>query len=86
MLPGSSAGYQFLQEYSIQLKKCTEHDQLYWGLDQDLLDQIVPKYRWSQLPAEMIDWEMQQRSCVWTAKGTRKNLEIFINEQKKYTA
>jgi len=32
-----------------------------------------------------IDWEMQDHSYIWTAKGTRKDLAIFVNEKRKYT-
>ena len=82
--PRTNLGYEFLQQYAGVLKQHILQDQLYWGLDQDVLDHIVPEYRWGQLPTEFIDWEMRDRSCVWTAKGARKDLEIFKNEQRKY--
>jgi hypothetical protein len=84
--PRTNRGYEFLQQYAGVLKQNILQDSLYWGVDQDVLDDIVPGYRWGQLPEAYIDWEMQQRSFVWTAKGTRKNLEVFVNEQKRYTA
>jgi hypothetical protein len=84
--PRTNRGYEFLQQYADVLKQHIQQDRLYWGVDQDALDDIVPRYRWGQLPEAYIDWEMQQRSFVWTAKGTRKNLEVFVNEQKRYTA
>lgn len=84
--PKTNAGYDFLQQYADVLKQNIQQDNLYWGLDQDVLDNIVTKYHWGQLPESYIDWHMQQRSVIWTAKGTRKNLEIFKNEQKKYSA
>jgi len=74
----------FLQDYAQQLRSSIEQDYIYWGLDQDILDNIVPKYQWGQLPMEFIDWEMRESSFIWTAKGTRKDLEIFKDEQKKY--
>jgi hypothetical protein len=83
---GTNNGYQFLTEYSNILKSNIEADNLYWGLDQDVLDPIVPCYRWAQLPSELIDWEMRDRGLIWTAKGTRKELDIFINEKKKYSS
>ena len=83
-LTGNQGGYEFLSEYARVLGTHIEQDAWYWGIDQDVLDTIVPRYRWDQLPAELIDWEMHERSCIWTAKGTRKNLEIFKNEQQKY--
>ena len=84
--PRTNRGYEFLQQYATVLKQNIQQDSLYWGIDQDVLDTIVPGYRWGQLPEDYIDWEMQPRSFVWTAKGTRKNLEVFVNEQKKYIA
>jgi hypothetical protein len=84
--PRSNAGYAFLQQYADVLKQNILQDTLYWGIDQDVLDTIVPRYRWDQLPNDYIDWNMLDRSCVWTAKGTRKELAVFVNEQQKYIA
>jgi len=84
-LTGAAGGYEFLREYARTLQQQIERDLWYWGIDQDVLDAIVPRYRWDQLPYELIDWEMLDRSCIWTAKGTRKDLEVFKNEQKQYT-
>jgi hypothetical protein len=83
-LTGNSNGYNFLKEYATVLKINIDADNLYWGIDQDVLNDLVPKYHWSNLPMEYIDWEMQDRSYIWTAKGTRKDLEIFVNEKQKY--
>lgn len=85
-LTGNPNGYSFLKAYSDILKTNIEADNLYWGIDQDVLTDLVPKYHWSNLPIEYIDWEMQDRSYIWTAKGTRKDLEIFIREKQKYTS
>lgn len=85
-LTGNSNGYNFLTEYATILKTNVTANNLYWGIDQDLLTALVPKYHWSDLPMEYIDWEMQDRSYIWTAKGTRKDLAIFVNEKKKYTS
>lgn len=84
-LTGSSQGYNFLSEYANVLKENIEKDNLHWGIDQDVLDHIVPKYNYGNLPLAYIDWEMLPNSYIWTAKGKRKELEIFVNEQKKYS-
>lgn len=81
---GNTNGYQFLKDYASVLKTNIESDNLYWGIDQDVLVDLVPRYHWGELPMEYIDWEMQDRSYIWTAKGTRKDLAIFINEQNQY--
>ena len=84
-LNGTQACRDFLQEYAGQLHNYFADDYIYWGLDQDLLDPTVPRYRHAQLPGSLIDWNMQADSYIWTAKGTRKNLAVFVNEQQKYT-
>jgi len=76
---------KFLLEYADQLREYFEQDYVYWGLDQDLLDPIVPKFCHGQLPMSYIDWNMRAESYIWTAKGTRKDLAVFVNEQQKYT-
>lgn len=77
---------QFLQEYAVQLASYINQDYIYWGLDQDLLDPVVPKYNFGQLPISYIDWDMRESSYIWTAKGTRKELATFVNEKKKYSS
>jgi hypothetical protein len=82
--PGQQ-GIQFLNQYAQLLKSNFEKDHVYWGLDQDVLDQIVPQFNHGQLPISYIDWHMRSDSLIWTAKGTRKELTVFINEKQKYT-
>jgi hypothetical protein len=84
MFSGQAAGYQFLSEYAQVLMKCINDDHMYWSLDQDVLDAVVPKYQWGALPKSYIDWDMQSGSYIWTAKGQRKNNAAFVNEQQKY--
>jgi hypothetical protein len=76
----------FLKEYRDQLVAYLTNDYIYWSLDQDLLDSIVPRYNHGQLPISYIDWNMRPNSYIWTAKGTRKDLVAFVNEQQKYVA
>jgi len=77
---------KFLKEYANQLVTYLDNNYVYWGLDQDLLDPIVPRYNHGQLPISYIDWNMHPDSCIWTAKGTRKDLVAFVSEQQKYIA
>lgn len=76
----------FLDEYTKVLIKHIENDYLYWSLDQDVLDTVVPNYNYQELPKAYIDWFMQPESFIWTAKGKRKDMPIFKNEQKKYSS
>jgi hypothetical protein len=84
-LTASDSCVMFLNMYAHELQSWFEKDHVYWGLDQDLLDPIVPKFNHGQLPIEYIDWNMQEQSYIWTAKGTRKNLPVFTEAQQKYT-
>jgi hypothetical protein len=80
----STGSDKFLEEYSNHLKHSIEQDDLYWFLDQVILDNIVPKYKKGLLPMSYIDWAMKPESSIWSAKGKRKELDIFKQEQRKY--
>jgi hypothetical protein len=79
-------GHNFIKEYAQALRSTLGCDNIYWGVDQDVLQQVANNYDIGQLPISLIDWNMQPDSAVWTAKGTRKSLDVFVNEQKKYSA
>lgn len=83
-LNGHNNGYNFITEYANVLKNYILSDTLHWGIDQDLLDGIVPNYNFGVLPMPYIDWNMSPDSYIWTAKGKRKEMPEFINEQMKY--
>lgn len=76
----------FIDSYAQVLRDKISQDLLYWSIDQDVLDPLVPCYNYGQLPEILIDWNMRPDSVIWTAKGARKNNEKFISEQKKYSA
>ena len=81
---GQPQSNAFLQEYAAELKINIKQNELYWFLDQLILDQLVPKYRKGLLPMSYIDWAMKEGSPIWSAKGKRKELDIFKQEQRKY--
>jgi len=74
----------FITNYGSILEEHVYNDEIYWGLDQDVLENLVPNYNWGQLPMEYIDWDMRPNSYIWTAKGKRKDLDIFKLERDKY--
>ena len=81
-LPGSN---NFLQQYAQVLRKNIQENELYWFLDQVVLDELVPLYNVGLLPMSYIDWAMRGESAIWSAKGKRKELEVFKREQQKYS-
>jgi len=82
---GTGRSNDFLQQYAQQLRHSIEQNDLYWFLDQFILDQIVPQYKKGLLPMSYIDWGMKPDSSIWSAKGKRKELDIFKQEQRKYS-
>jgi len=85
-LTGTAGSQRFLDSYCAALMQGISQDQLYWGLDQDVLNHIVPQYQHGQLPTSYIDWEMRPASYIWTAKGQRKELAVFVNEKNRYSS
>jgi hypothetical protein len=81
---GTASSHDFLQEYAQRLRTSIEQDDLYWFLDQLVLDQLVPQYHKGLLPMSYIDWSMRDDSTIWSAKGPRKELDVFKQEQGKY--
>lgn len=74
----------FLSEYKDALISEISKNNVYWFLDQVLLDQIVTGHNIGLLPMSYIDWEMSTSSAIWSAKGKRKNLTVFIDRQRAY--
>lgn len=74
----------FINELAQVLRSEIEQNNLYWFLDQNNLDVIVPRYSRGLLPINYIDWHMGKDSAIWSAKGQRKELEVFKQEQQKY--
>lgn len=74
----------FVQELADKLRAEFEKDNVYWFLDQTCIDDIVDNYNKGYLPLSYIDWYMKPDSAIWSAKGKRKELDIFKREQTKY--
>lgn len=75
---------QFVHDMASRLRDEITANNLYWFLDQSVLDELVPRYRRGLLPMDYIDWRMQPHSAIWTAKGRRKDLDVFKQEIAKY--
>jgi hypothetical protein len=84
LLNGTEGTHEFIKKYAGQIRLSIEQDDIYWFLDQILLDQLVPYYQKGLLPMSYIDWAMREESAIWSAKGKRKELDIFKQEQRKY--
>ena len=79
-----SSCLDFIKQLSETICKQIEKDNIYWFLDQHCLDQVISGYRKGLLPISYVDWRMQPHSAIWSAKGKRKDLEIFQKELQRY--
>jgi hypothetical protein len=84
ILLNSQNGRQFMLQLANVIQCELEQDNIYWFLDQWALDKIVNDYNKGYLPLNYIDWYMKPESAIWSAKGKRKDLAVFKQEQKKY--
>ena len=84
LLTGTEAGRRFAVELANTIRTELEQDNIYWFLDQWALDQIVDRYNKGYLPIGYIDWYMNPTSAIWSAKGKRKHLSVFVQEQAQY--
>lgn len=75
---------RFLQDLALEIRHAIESNSLYWFLDQDALDKVIVNYRKGLLSQDYVDWHMRPHSAIWTAKGRRKELDIFQQELAKY--
>lgn len=75
----------FAMEYSLWLMEEIERDNVYWFLDQVILDDLVVNYDKGLLPKGYVDWDFAEDSAIWSAKGKRKDFTVFMNEQLKYS-
>lgn len=75
---------QFLADIANGMRTEIEADNIYWFLDQNVLDDVIARYRKGVLPISYIDWHMNPASAIWTAKGKRKDLEVFQRELAIY--
>jgi len=80
----SSNSLMFIQQLAAAIKREIEADNIYWFLDQHCLDRLIPGFNRGLLPISYVDWHMRPDSAIWSAKGKRKELEIFKKELGRY--
>ena len=85
-MPHSGRRSNFLDYLSKKINNKFSHGQLYWGLDQDLLTKIVPKFKWQNLEPSLRCFDFFKESSIWLAKGTTKHSKIFMKQYDKRNA
>jgi hypothetical protein len=78
----------FRNRYSGRLNESFKQNNIYWFLDQDILDSMMIEKPISKLSSEWTGTKMTPDRMIWTAKGSRKheneqyvNLLNFYNSQ-----
>lgn len=64
---------KFRHEYSNRLRSSFEKDNIYWFLDQDVLDEMIEKNLVQIMGFDWTGTKMTDHQMIWTAKGERKN-------------
>jgi hypothetical protein len=80
----SDKSVEFIQQLATAIKREILADNIYWFLDQNCLDRLIPGFNRGLLPISYVDWHMRPDSAIWSAKGKRKELEIFKKELGRY--
>lgn len=63
----------FRHEYRNRLLSEFENDNIYWFLDQDILDQLISERKVETMGFDWTGTKMTENQMMWTAKGERKN-------------
>jgi hypothetical protein len=70
----------FRNRYSTRLKENFKEGNIYWFLDQDILDSMMIENPIPQLSSEWTGTKMTPDRMIWTAKGSRKHEnEQYVN-------
>jgi hypothetical protein len=81
---GTDNSFKLINDHAELIRQEYERDALYWFLDQDTLDVAIQSCRKRPLDKSLVDFEMNQNSPIWCAKGPRKFQPVYLNEIKKY--
>ena len=68
----------FLNSYSEAMQKQFETLEISWGLDQIILNNLVPKYKWKKLKPKLCSFDFSSNAYIWVPKGKTKDSEIFL--------
>lgn len=75
----------FREEYSNLLLEEFKKNNIYWFLDQHILDMLVSKNKVDTMGFEWTGLKMNKDELMWTAKGNKKNSkEQYINAVNMY--
>lgn len=81
---GSDDSLKLIRDHAQLILEEFKNNTFYWFLDQETLDLAIQKYKKMPLEKSYVDFDMENDSYIWCAKGPRKNFDIWMQESKKY--
>lgn len=81
---GTEGSFKLIRDHANLILEEFTRDTFYWFLDQETLDLAIQKYKKNPLPKHFVDFDMEDYSFIWCAKGKRKNEPVWIDEIARY--
>jgi hypothetical protein len=81
---GTEGSFKLIRDHARLILDEFKQDTFYWFLDQETLDLAIQKYKKSPLQKYFVDFDMEEYSFIWCAKGKRKNEQVWIDELTRY--
>jgi SAM-dependent methyltransferase len=84
---GSAVGFaadqarHYLKE---RLQQHLDHGQLYWYLDQEIMDLMLEQGVILEMDLRYSDFKMRPHSYVWTGKGERKSNSVLVEKRNLF--
>jgi len=76
-LPHQGKRLLFIDEYSRLILKSLIGFKINWGLDQETLSNVVPKYAFKKINSKLCDLDFKKKSFIWISKGNTKHSNKF---------
>jgi hypothetical protein len=83
--PNAGRRVDFLSKFSEIINERLSKGQVEWGLDQIILDEIVPKFNFSKIDEKYFDLHFNDTSYVWLAKGNSKKTFKYLEKKQRYS-
>jgi hypothetical protein len=81
---GTDESFKLIKDHATLIIEEYQKDLFYWFLDQETLDIAIAKYKRAPLDQVMVDFDMNDTSFIWCAKGNLKSNTRWLEEIKKY--
>lgn len=70
--------------FSNRLRKEIENDNIYWYLDQHILETMVKEQIFQTMENKWSNYNLNEEGFMWAAKGDRKFSKAYIKETSKF--